>query len=86
MKAKIISVDVTLYKDKVWLSLELRDENGWNFMQYFNSIYDVMNFFEVKNIKKLIGVEVETIDRNTWLTPFGFKNDKRVLLNDNDKR
>lgn len=86
MKAKIINVNVTLHKNKLWLEMELIDENGWNFIQYFNSIYDVLKFFKVNKVNDLLNTEVETIDRDTYLVPFGFKNKNEVLLNNNYER
>lgn len=86
MKAKVINANVVLYENKLWLEMELKDEKGWNFMQFFNSVSDVLNFFEVNTVKKLIGKETELIDRGKYLTPFGFKNKKQVLLNNVEER
>ena len=87
MKAVIIDVDIKMFNDKVWLELELIDEYGWNFIQYFNDIYKVMKFFKISDIKQLRKRSVKLIDgRNRFVVPFGFLKDGKSLYNDNSER
>lgn len=87
MKALIINVDIKMSNNEVWLELELIDEYGWIFMQYFKNIHKVMKFFKISDIKQLRKKVVKLIDgKNKFIVPVGFIKEGKALYNDNAKR